>query len=170
MKNKAKIKGHLKIIERPINEPESEGIVTFDEDNVVTDAGFSTFFQRITSSSGGSYLYNIILGDDVGTGDVFTPEPAESSYTSANQNNVYEIPNADIVFTYPTANVIRMETTLNGDYIMNTFYPAETDLQYTSATTRYQDASVFSYKRFPVRSISRLVSIQIIWTITFTEV
>lgn len=167
-KEKAKIGGHLKIIE--ICQVTGKECVVFDDENVVTDTGFATFFQRATQSTGGSYLHNIILGDDYGTGDLLNPEPADASYTQANQSVVYEIPNSDITFTYPTTNVVRFETTLDGTYIMDTFYPTETELQYTSATTRFQNATVFSYKRFPVRSISRLVSIQIIWTITINEV
>lgn len=167
-KEKAKLGGHLKITE--ICQLTGKEMVVFDDKNVVTDAGFATFFQRATQNTGGSYLYNIVLGDDYGSGDLLNPEPASASYTQADQNDVYEIPNSDITFTYPTTNVVRLETTLDGTYIMDTFYPSETELQYTSATTRFQNGSVFSYKRFPVRSISRLVSIQIVWTITINEV
>jgi len=143
----------------------------FDEDNVITNEGLAEAMKRLTFPDGDSnavdaYVYNIVLGDDVGTGTLLDPQIAVSSLKSTDQSVVYEIPNSDISFTYTTSTELKLGTMLNGTSILDTYFPNDVDMRYTSATIRLKNGKSLSYKRFPVRSLSRLVDIEIIWTLT----
>lgn len=164
--------GHLTMTE--INKETGERTVVFDEDNVITLQGFSEIMKRITFPTDnteieGSYIYNIVLGDDIGTGTVFEPQAATSSLTETSQSVVYSIPREDINFNYVNSQTLELGTVLDGTAILNANFPTEVDMRYTSATVRYQNGKVFSYKRFPVRSLSRLVDIEIVWRISIVE-
>lgn len=66
--------------------------------------------------------------------------------------------------TLPDGNTLQVGTLIDGKFVMDTYFPNEVDVVYNSATIRFENDEVFSYKRFPVRTISRLVDVQVIWT------
>lgn len=172
LSEQSNMKGHLTMTE--IYKPTGERNVVFDEDNVITIEGFSEVMKRITytTSNGdisGSYIHNIVLGDDVGSGTLFEPEDANNLLTAGSQSTVYTIPNEDINFNYLNSQTLEMGVVLNGTEILNANFPQEVDMRYTSATVRFYNGKCYSYKRFPVRSLSRLVDIEIIWRISLTE-
>lgn len=172
-KVKSFIRGHLKMVE--INRETGERSVVFDDDNVITLQGFQAIMDRILTETSepaisGAYIWNIVLGDDVGSGDQFSPEPADDTLTDSDQNVVYSIPNEDITFNNPTPKLLELGTILDGQAIMDSNFPTDVDMRYTSATIRFFDGKTLSYKRFPVRSLSRAIDIQITWQITFEEV
>lgn len=165
--------GHLTMIAHT-KDPETGEVVNsetvFDEDNVITNEGLAEVMKRLTFPDGNAnavdaYVFNIVLGNDVGNGDLLNPQIAVSSLKSSDQSVVYEIPNADIAFTYVTATELQLGTMLNGTAILDAYFPNEVDMRYTSATIRLKNTKSLSYKRFPVRSLSRLVDIEIIWTL-----
>lgn len=148
----------------------------FKDSNVVTLGGMKKMWERTTSS--GSVTDNTIqyfsLGKDYGIeegGDwnIFSPKPAENTYTANNQFVIYNDNPSNTVYEYPSDNELQVGTLLDGEYIIDTFFDDEVTVMYNSATIRFGDGTVFSYKRFPVRSISRLVDVQILWTFTLVD-
>lgn len=155
-----------------------ELLYTYEDTNVITELGMNTLFLRMVKPDANTTmkLKNFFLGIDYGleedTGGgwtVFNPRPALKTYTSLNQYKVYEVPAADMVFDYPDANSFQVGTLLDGKYILDAFFPEEVDLRYTSSTFRFENDTTFSYKRFPVRSLSRLIDVQIVWTFRFVN-
>ena len=167
------VTGRLQMIFR--DKETGEVVDQFDEMNTITEESFSLMLKRMTYPTGnaeiaGAYLYQFILGDDVGTGSLLNPQPAVSTLTSSDQNVVYTVPNSDMAFNYVSNTELELRTVLDGDVILDNFFPAGTiEMRYCSATIRYQDGTTFSYKRFPVRSLSRLINIEIIWNVNFSE-
>jgi len=164
------IKGHLAI--REFDSVTGEMLGEYSEDNVVTLEGYAEVMTRILEegpSIEDSILETIVLGDDTGDGDLLDPEPATDGLTGASQNIIYEVRPIDMEFNRITSRTTEAVTFLDGTYIMDTFYPNEVDIRYCSATLRFRNGVTLSYKRFPARSISRLISIQMIWSITFDK-
>jgi hypothetical protein len=163
---------------REINKATGEIEYEYIDNNVVTEQGINTLFLRavLADTNADMTLDHFVLGNDTGNEEnpgqgygVLNPKPAEKSYTILNQFSVYEVPKTDMVLDYPDANTLQAGTLLDGKYILDTFFPGEVDLQYTSATFRFSNNTAFSYKRFPVRSLSRLIDLQIIWSFRFTN-
>lgn len=170
MREKKKIHGHLKMIE--IDQTTGNEKVIYDEDNVITINGMQKFFDRIKPTVGGSYIHYIVLGTDVGSGTSSIPEPSDETLGQGDQDVLYTIPNADIDFTYPATEKAELvlTTTLDGTFIMDTYFPTESEIEFTSATSRLEDDTVFSYKRFSKRILGRLISVRIVWTFTFENI
>lgn len=165
------VKGHLEMTVR--SKGTGEVIDQYSEDNVITVFGFSqltTRFTRDDETTGGMYLETFHLGDDTGTGTLLNPEPENEDLLAQNQNVVYVVPVEDIVRVHNSSKEFVYNTVLDGNQIMNSLFPDEIEMRYCSATMRMANGAVFSYKRFPVRSLSRYVDIDITWTFTFAEV
>lgn len=148
--------------------------ILFDDDQAITLEGFSEMAKRMTyptqhADITGSYFDHIVLGDDIGDGTIFQPEPATANMTAADQNVVYTIPAEDIIINYLSPTEFEFTTVLDGSLILDNYFPNEVDMRYTSATLRLANGKAFSYKRFDVKSLSRLVSIKIEWTIILSE-
>lgn len=171
MKTESPIKGFIKI--ETIDKATGEILDVYDEQNAITYEGFGSILNRLTKNDASIediWIKNIVLGDDVGTGDVFEPEPETPGLNATDQNIVYAIPENNMVLVYEGVSSFQLSTILDGTQILESDFPLEVDIRFTSATIRFHDDSTLSYKRFPVRSLSRLVDIRIVWTITFSEV
>lgn len=156
-----------------IDKETKEVIDSYDEENTITYEGFSEIINRLTkgdSSITDSWIKTIVLGDDVGTGDVFEPQSENPALNALDQSIVYEIPEEDIIINYTSPTEFDLSTILDGTTILETNFPTDVDMRFTSATIRFQNDKTMSYKRFPVRSLSRLVDIRVVWVISFTEV
>lgn len=170
IENKFGMKGHFKM--DVISKETGEVIDTVDDHNVITVYGFSILTTRLTrddETTGQMYLDTIHLGDDVGSGTLLAPEAENDALLSSDQNVVYTVPLSDLNRVHNDSKEFVYTTVLDGDEIMNSLFPTEIELRYTSATMRFANGDTFSYKRFPVRSLSRLVDISITWTFTFAE-
>ena len=168
-----RFKGHLKMVE--VCKETGKRTTVLDEDNVITLQGYSELMKRITLPTNhpeivDSYFWNIWLGDDVGNGTVFEPEAANENYDDTYQTPVYKIPHEDIVFNYVNSKTLDLGMVLDGKKILDDYFPNDVDMRYTSATLRFLNEKVFSYKRFHIRALSRFVDIEINWTITLSEV
>lgn len=143
------------------------------EHNVITNEGLSLLWRRFVDlDNSDRTLYTFFLGDDYGNPTQYSlldPEPENTSLTKDDQSIVYRVEEDDMVVSYPSASSIQFSTLLDGDVILDTYFPGLVDMRYCSATMRFRDLTTFSYKRFPVRSLSRLIDIQVIWTYEFFE-
>lgn len=178
MKNKMRggVSGFITI--REICKLTRDVLFEYEEENVITEQGINTLFLRMVlpDVENTMKLSRFKLGIDFGveednnsTWNVLDPKPAQKHYTSLNQFTVYDVPEADMVFDYPDENTFQAATLLDGKYILDTFYTDDVDMRYTSATLRFFNETTFSYKRFPVRSLSRMIDVQIIWTFKFVN-
>jgi hypothetical protein len=95
------------------------------------------------------------------------PEKPSLSYTKTNQNVVFTAPPDLITISRPTSASVQIHATLDGERVMES-YPDSPNIIYTSATIRTVIGEVISYKRFPARTISRLISVDVIWTLTLS--
>lgn len=175
-KNGMGVRGILTIKE--FSKETGELLDQYTDENVVTEQGINTLFLRMALNDPDSNMRfdHFTLGVDYGIEEdaaggwgMLNPKPAEKRYTSLNQYSVYSVPYGDMVFDYPESNTFQAATLLDGKYILDTFYPEDVDMRYTSATFRFVNNTTFSYKRFPVRSLSRLIDVQIIWTFKFVN-
>lgn len=164
------IRGDLDMITR--NKEDNTVVDSFHEDNVITSQGAAELLGRMTrntSATEDAYVKTIAIGSDVGNGTLLNPQMADESFTAAMQDIVYEVPVGSVTITYPDPFTFEVNTVLDGTYILDTFFPTDIELRFTSATIRYANMKALSYKRFPVRSLSRLVDIEIRWTVSLKE-
>lgn len=168
MQNKFQMKGIFQVVEKD-NET-GEVLDTFTEENVITDIAFEHLIQSFTNGTyNNKIIQTISLGDDIGTGTLLSPEAPSSSITEADHNLVFEIPSPEFFVDYPDALTVRFYGTVNGATVMSN-YPSEANVVYTSAMLKLSSLEPFSYKRFSARTISELISVDISWTITFSEI
>lgn len=171
MNNDAGVDGWITI--REICKATGDILHEYTDKNVITEQGINTLYFRMVMDDDDNTMKfsRFKLGIDYGLEEdanpewsVLAPKPAEKGYTSLNQFVVYDVPEHDMAFDYPDDNTFQASTLLDGKFILDSYFPEEVDMRYTSATLRFFNETTFSYKRFPVRSLSRLIDVQIIWT------
>lgn len=187
-----KIKGFLTIkdIDKETNKIISTN--TFEDKNVFLNQGYREFIRAVSVSENSTgyqtdqHTINMIkLGEDVGGGDLLNPDPAEKTFTENNQEPVYVIvtenaPQNSLSSPANTTNLIvnedptsddfvqrvRFEILLDGDDVLDDF-PDQVDLQYTSTALYTDMGAAVAFRRFPARSINRLIDVSITWDLFF---
>ena len=161
---------------RTISKETGEVLDEFVDNNVVTTVGMEHLWKRASDNQDANNftLQYFALGTDYGVeegGDwsMFAPKPAKKEYTKDNQIILYEDDPVNTAFLYPSDTELQVGTILDGAYVINNFFPSETIVFYNSATIRFGDGTVFSFKRFPVRSITKVVDVQISWKFTLVD-
>jgi hypothetical protein len=161
--NSIKLSGDIQIITK--DKETGEIVETFEEKNLVVSVGLDQILKSITTKDTNAFVIETIsIGDDVGSGTVMNPEQPSTSYTKNNQSVVYSAPNDLFTISRPTETSVQLYATFDGERVMES-YPDSPNIIYTSATIRTVGDEVISYKRFPARTISRLISVDIIWTL-----
>lgn len=140
---------------------------SYKDNNTVTTEGLTEIINRILTNSGtsDSIVTNIKLGDDAGNGTLLSPEDATANLTYSDQDVVYDIKKSDTDINASGGDRITASVVIEGSDVMNNEFPTDIVLNFCSATLRFESGSTFAYKRFPVRSLSRLVDISITWEI-----
>lgn len=140
---------------------------SYKENNTVTTEGLAEIVSRILSNTGTSdgIVTKLYLGDDAGAGTMLSPSAATSSLGSTDQSVVYQVRDSDLTIGSSGARRILASAVMYGSDIMNNQFPTDIVLNFCSATLRFESGSTLAYKRFPVRSLSRLVDITITWEI-----
>lgn len=141
----------------------------YDECNIVFKQGkrfiLQAFAQAINSQK---TVRTIKIGNDVGAGGtVLSPTPPTANETEAIQTVVYETPVQEFFVSFPNDSSVRFLATINGANVM-TGFPTQPNVIYTSASIYTLENKSVTYKRFPARTISSLISVDISWTITLT--
>lgn len=175
-----KIRGDIEITEREILTDEKGNVLLdengkpvlgeivghFEEKNIVLTQGKGLILRAwAEAANSGSTVKTIKIGKDVGVGTVLNPQEATANLTEANLDVVYTTPDEEFFVSYPTANSVRYLATINGANVMVN-YPNVPNVIYTSASITTVDGKSCTYKRFPARTISALISVDISWTIT----
>lgn len=145
-------------------------ISEFEQRNTITAEGFNAILQQMTGKGDGmstdAMVKTIALGDDTGSGTATSPEPPSILSTYLDQTTVYMIPESDIVIGYPTIGEFSLSSLIVGEEIVDSM--GIEAINYTSATIRLNNNETLSYKRFPIKTISRLINIRITWNIKFS--
>jgi len=161
-----KISGDIKIVTK--NKKSGEVIDAFEEKNLVVTIGLDQILKALTTKDTNAFVIETIsIGDDVGSGTVMNPEQPQLTYTKNNQNVLYSAPSDLFTISRPTETSVQLYATFDGERVMES-YPDSPNIIYTSATIRTVGDEVISYKRFPARTISRLISVDIIWTLNLS--
>tara|TARA_B100000700_G_C14969464_1_gene820583 strand:+ start:832 stop:1362 length:531 start_codon:yes stop_codon:yes gene_type:complete len=146
-----------------------EIIDVYEDDNLVLDNALN-YLVRCIGESGfpTSDITELKLGNDVGSGTLVTPDDPTADLDGTDQSVVYSIPSGEFFTEFPQNNQVRFFATVNGATVMAN-YPDQPNVVYTSAVLYQANGDAFSYKRFSGRTISRLISIDISWTISITN-
>ncbi len=163
------MKGKLQLIFRDRNTGEILDVE--DDNNIFLNLGMSQMLRAITTPapSGGAVQYilqEFSIGDDIGSGSLLNPEPAQATYTAANQNVVYTVPYADLTINYPNYYTTEISLVLDGNAVMAQ-YPSQVDLRFSSAALYSGGGDPFAYRRFQTRTITREITIDVKWTLYF---
>lgn len=162
------IKGILEFIERD-NET-GEIIDQSPGFNLVVNLGMETIIRSFTVTPVVGSLNNKIIqtfriGNDVGTGNLLTPQAAQKTDTVANQSVVHTVNAEDLTVLYPNYYTVRYTTLLDGDIILGG--SPDVDLRYSSASLVTGDNSMIAFRRFSTRTITRGVTVEVRWTLFF---
>jgi len=100
-----------------------------------------------------------------GVGSPNNPVTAVDTYDATTMNIIFD---SSYVLTvgYPNATSVTFSTTILGVDVM-ALYPSETSKIFTSAALHTGNTKVFAYKRYPQKSISKVVDLAISWTIAY---
>lgn len=109
---------------------------------------------------------------ETGTTNVFVsrgtpaePTPPKNTYNENSMDVVFDAPYVlNVGSLNPTTATFNV--TIFGDDVMD-LYPSDSSKEFNSAALHTGDGRVFAYKRFPAKSISRLVDINITWSISW---
>lgn len=159
-----KIVGAVCITERDIVTGEILGY--YEDPNVILGTGKASILRAMSIVDTNVHRVRTIkIGNDVGTGTILAPQDPTSELLASDQSVLYEVDPVNVNTTYPNQNSVRYSATLNGADVMAA-YPALPNIVYTSVVLYTYDNTGVAYKRFPGRTISPLISIDISWTIT----
>jgi len=89
-------------------------------------------------------------------------------FDSVTQDEVFTISRPALQATYPNFETVEFSTLLDGNEILDQ-YPGEVDVRYTSVALYNFLNDPIAYRRFSIRSISRLVSVNVTWSLSFEE-
>lgn len=134
--------------------------------NVILNQTRTALTKCISSATPAPVVQTMRIGDDVGEGTIMEPQEATENLTEIDQTIVYSVPEEEFSVSYPSDRQVTFFATVNGASVMAE-YPNSPNVIYTSAVLLTTTGKAFSYKRFPARTISPLISVDISWTITF---
>lgn len=159
--------GHLTL--REISKKTKETLSEVSENNVITLEGYAEIFKRLSFNQDTMmYIDRIVLGEDVGNGTAITPEPANETMTTADQQPTFTVNRTDLTFSYPSEKEMIISVILDGSDILNNSGLVDGEVRYSSATVRFGSDVTLSYKRFPLRTITPLIDIEISWRFYFS--
>lgn len=146
------------------NRDTGEVVDEYSETNVVVLDSKEAIIKAIAGDSEG-FVTGLKVGDDVGTGDLNNPETATETYDENTMSVLYTFPGT---FTtgYTNTTSVNFSAIISGEDFMS-YYPNDNYKVLTSAALHTNNGKVFSYKRFPQKSISALLDIAVIWKIYF---
>lgn len=148
---------------RIINRETGEVVDQFDDKNVLVVDSRTSITRAIAGNTLGVIRF-LKIGNDVGSGTIYEPEPAHESYDENVMNVLFESQNLTV--GYPDPRTVAFNVLVRGTDVLRQ-HPGLTDVKFTSAALHTADGNVFSYKRFPVRTISDVLDLSIVWTIGF---
>lgn len=166
LNDKLTIRGVHKEVHRRIDT--GEIVAVYEDDNIFLNQGKAEIFRAFSILDTNDHRVKTIkVGNDVGTGNALAPSAPTASFTEANQSVVYETPEEEFFVEYPTQTSVRYLATINGANVM-ALYPTVPNVIYSSAVLYSQAGKALAYRRFPSRTISSLISVDVSWTFTIS--
>lgn len=163
-----KFEGELHIVERIRETGEVCG--EFHEHNVITDEGLEVILDAISSGAGSeNAVETISIGTDIGDGTILNPESPTTATTAADHDGIFVVPDGDFFIDRNVSNEVRFFASVDGEQVMSLF-PSEANIIYTSAMLRSGNNRAVAYRRFPARTISRAISVDINWIVRVSQV
>jgi hypothetical protein len=147
-----------------------------EDHNVVVRTSRDSLIRRIAERNDNKLIRRIKLGDDIGTGAFDDPQPPTIFTTTDDMSVVYdsqgELPGLTI--TYPSDLSVAFGIFLNGQQVMQYVRqegddPLAESTGFTSIGLFSLDGVAFAYRRFPMRSITENININILWTLYYGD-
>ena len=101
----------------------------------------------------------------VGTPSLDNPATAVETYDENTMDLIFDAPYT-LSVGYPNSTSVTFGVTIIGQDVLD-LYPLATSKIITSAALHTNNGNVFSYKRFPQKSISALIDLSIVWEIGY---
>lgn len=139
-----------------------------DGSNIVVKNAYIQSLQFFDTGVG-NFINHIKFGDDVGTGNISGPEQPTLDTTKDEQNVVLPTPQTDQIVVNRSVSTTDVSITsfviINGSDILD--LTGQDSIEFTSIGLYLDNDELFAYRRFPIRSISRVVDVSINWTIYY---
>lgn len=158
-----KLNGDIRYIE--LDAKTGDVLSSYHEHNVVVDTHMDIIIARLYEDNPEYKVTKARIGTDVGTGTNVDPELPTTLTTAEDQEVIYET-TENVSVDYGSPRSITYNIFLNGETIMNLF-PQEESIGFNSLSLTTQNDIVFSYRRFPERSITEATNINILWTLYY---
>lgn len=158
-------KGHIQFVYTDAQTGEVLG--TDEESNIVVNEHRKIVINRIYENKNDYRVRRVKIGDDVGTGTDNDPELPTKETSGTDMNVIFETVD-NIEINYPDEERISFNIFFNGETIMND-YPDSDQIGFTSIGLFSLNDWCFSYRRFPSRTITENININIIWTIYYED-
>lgn len=156
------IKGDLyfEVVDKNTNEVVDDfhdhNVVVYDSGKILIKLiyeGLNDYFVRVAK-----------IGDDVGDGDENDPQPQSRENTLDDLNEIYSTSNMTIDYLDEWS--ITYNIFISGEDVMQQ-YPEEDSVGFTSIGLVSNNDILFSFRRFPVRTITENFNVNIIWKIYY---
>lgn len=156
------VRGELKfdIIDNRTNEI----VDSFDDHNVVVFDSGKILIKRLYEDLSDYRVRVVKLGTDTGSGTEDNPETESRENVASDMDVLYTITEMSVDYSgdFETSYNIF----INGQDVMEE-YPEEDSVGFTSLGLFSQNDILFSFRRFPVRTITENFSVNIIWKIYY---
>lgn len=157
------------VLEMVFKDQDGNIVDSFKENNIVLNQGKDVIIKAFTTKDTNNFTVKTLrIGSDVGaSGDILDPSAPTADLTENDMEVVYESPQGEFFIEYPTFNSVRFLTTLNGANVMAQ-YPSQPNVIYTSACLITETNKAITYRRFSAKTLSSLISVDIIWTLVLS--
>lgn len=140
------------------------------ENNIIVNHAKEAIIRCISDGVQDVYaVRKIQFGEDIGSGTAFDPEPPTAIYDESNMDSLYTT--TGVEFFYPTTTSVQFNVTIDGNVIVdahNTKHGTSVDTADVNSTALLTGAEKpFSYKRFPVKVVTRFVNVNVRWTLEY---
>lgn len=161
----SRIKGSLSIM--TTDKRTGEILDHYADSNVVVLDHRKIFVKLINQGLENYRVNRYKIGDDVGSGTESDPEPADETFTAVDQNVLYNTTEG-IQVSHSGDLLTIYNIFINGEDVMEE-HPTEDSISFTSIGLYSNNEILFSYKRFPARTITSTLNINILWRIYYEE-
>lgn len=162
-----KARGHVEFLFTDKNGKVIDSVI---EDNVVVNYSKTSIIQCIAGAQQNLYgIMGIQIGVDVGTGTKFIPEQPTAETDITAMDLLYQSSGVEVA--YPTPESVLFVLTIDGNVLVDAaqakFTTTQETVDVTSAALITGNGNPFSYKRYPVKVVTRFINVTIRWTLDF---
>lgn len=138
---------------------------TFEDHNIVVLDARKILIKLIYEGLTNYYVNVAKIGSDVGDGNEDDPEEPDENVVASDMNVLYTITD-EISVSYSGDLLTVYNIFISGEDVMDQ-YPGEDSVFFTSIGLFSDNDILFSYRRFPARTITENFNVNIIWEIFY---